>query len=93
MAETTLLSIRIPVDVAERLAALAEVMKRSKSFLGAAAIEEYVALQEWQIREIRQGIASADAGKLVEHRKVAQWVESWGTEHEEEHPNATEVDC
>lgn len=86
MAETTLLSIRVPVEMAERLAALAEVTKRSKSFLGAAAIEEYVALQEWQIQEIKKGIGSADAGKLIEHGKVTQWVESWGTEQEEDAP-------
>ena len=86
MAETTLLSIRVPVEVAERLAALAEATKRSKSFLGAAAIEEYLALQEWQIQEIQKGIRSADAGKLIEHGKVAQWVESWGSEQEEDAP-------
>jgi RHH-type transcriptional regulator, rel operon repressor / antitoxin RelB len=86
MAETTLLSIRIPVEVAERLAALAEVMKRSKSFLGAAAIEEYVASQEWQIHEIKQGITSADAGDLVEHENIVQWVERWGTAHEKDRP-------
>jgi predicted transcriptional regulator len=86
MSETTLISIRVPVKTAERFKALAEVLKRSKSFLGAEAIEEYLSLNEWQIAAIKQGIKSANAGKLVSHKDVTTWVESWGTSNEKRVP-------
>lgn len=86
MAETELVSVRVPIETAQRLKALAEAMQRSKSFLGAQAIEEFVAAHEWQLAAIREGIDAADAGDVVEHAKVAGWVESWGTAAEREKP-------
>ena len=31
---------------------------------------------------VREGIAAADAGKLSPFEPVAEWLASWGTEHE-----------
>ena len=86
MAETELVSVRVPIETAQRLKALAEAMQRSKSFLGAQAIEEFVDAHEWQLTAIREGIEAADAGRVVEHAEVAAWVESWGTDAEKEKP-------
>ena len=63
---TTTLTVRIRPEVAERLGRLAEATQRTKSFLAAEAIEEYVALQEWQIQAIQQGIEEADRGEGME---------------------------
>lgn len=65
MSGTTLISVRVTAEVAKRLAALAETMDRSKSHIAAQAIEDFLSLQEWQIKAIRKGIAEADAGELV----------------------------
>lgn len=86
MAETELVSVRVPIETAQRLKALADAMQRSKSFLGALAIEEFVAAHEWQLAAIREGVDAADAGDVVEHADVAAWVESWGTAGEKEKP-------
>ena len=43
-------------------------------------------LEEWQIQAIRQGIESADQGKLIHHSVVKEWILSWGTEDEKEVP-------
>ena len=86
MAETELVSVRVPIETAQRLKALAEAMQRSKSFLGAQAIEEFVAAHGWQLAAIREGVDAADAGDVVEHAAVAGWVESWGTAAELEKP-------
>lgn len=86
MAETELVSVRVPIETAQRLKALAEAMQRSKSFLGAQAIEEFVAAHEWQLTAIREGVDAADAGDVVEHAGVASWVESWGTADEKVKP-------
>jgi len=78
MADTTLISVRVPKDVAKRLAALAEVTDRSKSYVAAQAIEEFLALQEWQVKAIRDGLAQANAGKLHDHAEAVKRLKRWG---------------
>ena len=77
MAETTLISVRVPKTVAKRLARLAESTDRSMSYVAAEAIEEFVALQEWQVKAIRQGLAEADKGKLIPHKEALERLSRW----------------
>jgi predicted transcriptional regulator len=60
--DTTVVTTRIDAALKARLDALARCTKRSKSYLAAEAIAAYVELNEWQIGEIRAGIAELDAG-------------------------------
>lgn len=78
MAETTLISVRVPKDVAKRLAKLAGATERSKSYIAGQAIEEFLTLQEWQVKAIREGIAEADAGKLMPHEEAVKRLKKWG---------------
>jgi len=78
MKGNALISVRVPADVAKRLAALAKATDRSKSYVAAHAIEEYLTLQEWQIKAIQQGVDEADAGKLVDHSEAVQRLSKWG---------------
>lgn len=67
---TTTLTVRVDADVAGRLEQLAEATKRSKSFLAAEAIEEYVTLQEWQVEAILAGVAQADRDQGLDLEQV-----------------------
>jgi predicted transcriptional regulator len=62
MAETTTLTVRLPRETKEKLDALAESTRRSKAFLAAEAIGDYVAANAWQVEAIGQALAEADAG-------------------------------
>lgn len=84
MTET--LSIRLDTETKKRLEALAQRSRRSKSFLAAEAIAQYVESEEWQLGEIRVGIADLDAGRSVSHEKVARWLKSWGKSSEGKPP-------
>ena len=84
MTET--LSIRLDADTKKRLDALAQRSKRSKSFLAAEAISQYVAAEEWQLDEIRAGIADLDEGRSASHDKVSKWLKSWGKRSESKAP-------
>jgi RHH-type rel operon transcriptional repressor/antitoxin RelB len=75
---TATLSIRIDVGTKKRLDALSKRSRRSKSFLAAEAIARYVESEEWQLGEIRAGIADLDAGREVSHEEVVKWLNSWG---------------
>lgn len=76
MTET--LSIRLDVSTKKRLDALAKRSKRSKSFLAAEAIAQYVDSEEWQLGELQAGISELDAGQNVSHEQVSKWLKSWG---------------
>lgn len=67
---TTTITVRVDPEVAQRLQRLAEATRRTKSFLAAEAIEEYVALQEWQVAAIEAGGAQADREEGVELDEV-----------------------
>ena len=83
---TELLSIRIAAGTKKRLEALSQSVNRSKSFLAAEAITNYVEAEERQLGEIAEGIAELDANKTVPHEKVAKWLATWGTPGESKAP-------
>ena len=84
MTET--LSIRLDTDTKKRLDALAQRSKRSKSFLAAEAIAQYVEVEEWQLGEIHAGLADLDEGQSVSHEKASKWLKSWGKPSESKAP-------
>jgi predicted transcriptional regulator len=62
MSETILVSVRVTAKVADRLNSLAKSTHRSKSFLAAQAIKEFLNVQEWHVEAIKEGIAAAKKG-------------------------------
>jgi RHH-type transcriptional regulator, rel operon repressor / antitoxin RelB len=78
MKRAALISVRMPEELAERLEGLAKATDRSKSYLATLAIEEFVAIQEWQIQAIKDGIADAEAGRVVGHEKALEELKKWG---------------
>ncbi len=62
MSATTTMTLRISKDLKDRLEQLAASTKRSKSYLAAEAIAEYIDLNAWQVEAIGRAVAKADAG-------------------------------
>jgi len=77
--DTSVITLRIPQKMQDRLDRLAETTRRSRNFHATEAIAEYVALNEWQIERIKEGIRDADAGRTVPHAKVKEWTRSLRT--------------
>lgn len=69
------ITIRLDNRLKMRLNKLAVLIHRSKSFLAAEAISEYLEMQEWQINEIKKGIVEADSGQLVNHSSIVKYWE------------------
>jgi len=76
MAPTVTMTVRLPVEVKERLERLAHSTERSKAYLAGRAIEEYLETQEWQVRAIQEAVCEADGGAagFVEHDAVTSRV-------------------
>ena len=76
MSSTTF-TVRVDSAVKKRLEKLAKSTGRSRSFLAAEAIGEFVDVNEWQIAGIEQAMAALGRGEGVPHDQVEQWVRSW----------------
>ena len=74
---STTMTIRLDDEVKDRLDVLAEATHRSKSFLAAQAIRDYVENNEWQIGEIRTAMKEADAGDFASAKEVAALARKW----------------
>jgi RHH-type transcriptional regulator, rel operon repressor / antitoxin RelB len=86
MATSDVVTLRLPPAVSKRLSRLAKSTARTRSKLAAEAIEKYLEDNAWQVDEIEEAVREADAGKLVSHSAVKEWVESWGTKKERRRP-------
>lgn len=81
---STTFTVRVDAAAKMRLEQLAKSTGRSRSFLAAEAINEYLDVNEWQVAGIKQAIASLDDGQGVTHDAVLDWVDSW--DGDREHP-------
>lgn len=74
---STTITIRLDDDVKDRLDALAQATQRSKSFLAAEAIRQFVDLNAWQVQEIHAALQQADAGDFASAEEVHALMKKW----------------
>ena len=77
MPDTDVLTFRLDSKLKKKLDRLAKATERSRSFLVAEAIREYVELNEWQIEEIKKGLREADAGDFATDEEMEQTISKW----------------
>ena len=71
------ISFRLESDKVSALDALADSLDRDRTYLLAQAVQAFLDTQEWQLEQIRGGIAEADAGKVIDHRRVKAMASRW----------------
>jgi len=79
-------TVRVDDSTKKRLEKLAKSTGRSRSYLAAEAISEYLAVNEWQVEGVKQAIASLDRGEGIPHSEVREWVCSWDSQSEQPLP-------
>lgn len=67
---TAAFTIRLDDETLAKLDALAADTERSRNWLAAKAIENYIELNSWQIARIREGIAQADRGEFATEEEL-----------------------
>jgi RHH-type rel operon transcriptional repressor/antitoxin RelB len=77
VAESAVLTLRLDAKLKNRLDRLSKATQRSRSFVAAEALREYVALNEWQISEIRKALAEADRGEFASSEEVKRTLKKW----------------
>lgn len=76
----TPVSFRIDREQDQLLEKLAEATDRPKSWHLEQALNNYLEVQQWQVRHIQKALDALNEGKgkLVPHAKVAARLRSWG---------------
>jgi predicted transcriptional regulator len=69
------MEVRLNPDIQAKLARLAAEQGRNTEALVQEAIARFVDYEEWFIREVEQGLASADRGELLTHEDVGARLE------------------
>ena len=77
MPKSTSLSLRVRPELNAEIEALAAAMDRPKSWVCEKALEDYVALQRWQVAEIEKGLAEAEAGDFATEEEVEAAFAKW----------------
>jgi len=83
---STTFTVRVEPDIRKRLEKLAKSTGRTRSFLAAQALNEYLDINEWQVAGIKRAVASLDRGEGVSHKEVKDWVSSWDRKRERATP-------
>lgn len=73
----TAFTVRVPDATADKLDQLAEKMARSRAYLAAQAIEDFVAREAWQLAEIEAGLAEAERGEFATAADIALVIEKY----------------
>lgn len=71
------LSFRTEEEARDRLDRLAAALRRDRSFLINEAIEQYLALRDWQEARIRAGIEEADRSEFATDEEVEAVFAKW----------------
>ncbi|WP_422452257.1 MULTISPECIES: CopG family ribbon-helix-helix protein [unclassified Endozoicomonas] len=75
------MTIRLEDSLKDRLEKLSEAMQRSKSFLAAEAIKDFVELNEWQVDEIKLAVKEANSEEFASDQEVQGLFDRWGLEN------------
>ncbi|OHV83854.1 CopG family ribbon-helix-helix protein [Ensifer sp. LCM 4579] len=71
---TAAFTVRVQDEIAEKLDRIAALSDRSRAYLAAQAIEDFVAREEWQLAEIQAGTDEADRGEFASTNELASVV-------------------
>jgi len=72
------MTIRLEPELKSRLDKLSAATHRSKSFLAAEAVREFIEVNEWQIQEVEKAVKEADAGDFASGQEVWRVFNKWG---------------
>jgi predicted transcriptional regulator len=77
MADSPVLTWRVKPALKRKLDKVAAALDRPRSWVLTQALESYLEQQSWQVAEIRQGLAEADAGEFASDEEVKAVFEKW----------------
>jgi predicted transcriptional regulator len=74
--ETKVVTAHVPLELAQKVDAIAERRDRSRGWIMKQALSAWVEQEEQRYRLTLEALADVDAGRTVDHDAVEQWVDS-----------------
>lgn len=69
----------LPVELVQRLDEYADRLERSRGWIVKEAVGAWIDREMERDRLTREALQSADAGRLIDHERVEEWLDSLGT--------------
>jgi len=82
MSQSTTMTIRLEPELKSRLDKLSRATHRSKSYLAAEAVREFIEINEWQIEELKNAIKEADTEDFSSDQEVRAVFSKWGLDED-----------
>jgi predicted transcriptional regulator len=61
---------------------LSRSTRRSKAYLAAEALTDYVRKNAWRAKELHEALKEAEKGIFISHEAMVAWADSLGTDKE-----------
>jgi predicted transcriptional regulator len=74
--ETKVVTAHVPLELADKVDAIAERRDRSRGWIMKQALSAWVDQEEQRYRLTLEGLADVDAGRTVDQTEVEKWVHS-----------------
>jgi predicted transcriptional regulator len=81
--------VKLDPDIRDRLEYLGKTKHRSTHWLMKEAITRYIVEEEYQEQLNQETLTrwhEAEQGKVVSHKAVSKWLDTWGTDNESDRP-------
>jgi predicted transcriptional regulator len=79
MTDTKVLTAHVPLDLAERVEAMAARLERSRGWVMKQALAAWVDLEEERHRMTLEALADVDVGHVIDHQAIEAWASSLGS--------------
>ncbi len=79
--DTKVLTAHVPLPLVEKIDQLSIRLERSRGWIIKQALSAWLDQEEERQRLTLEALADVDAGRVIAHKNVQEWVESLGTEN------------
>ncbi|WP_396329386.1 CopG family ribbon-helix-helix protein [Burkholderia anthina] len=80
--ETRTLTAQVPVELAQQVDALSDLIERPKQWIIKKALVQYLAREAEKRRMIQEGLDDVTAGRTITMAEARAWAEKLDTDHE-----------
>ena len=77
---TKVLTVHVPLALAEKVDQLAARQERSRGWIVKQALSAWIDQEEERSRLTREALADVDAGRVIAHQAVQAWADSLNTD-------------
>ncbi len=78
--ETKVLTVHVPLPLAEKVDQLATRLERSRGWIMKQALSAWIDQEEERSRLTREALADVDAGRVIDHQAVQAWADGLSTD-------------